>query len=270
MTPRRSPPRAAPGSCAAQTASWCRRRRPGFRPSTLPWRASTRFRGRCGGSWSPSRLPEQAYPLPNLLVMVAIWAVEQRLAPAQRQIAAADEAVVQQAVRPLLQGITEIDEDVRADDQVKVVERTVADQVVAGPRDARLKRSVEARAPAGDCVVVRQRALPAGRLVGLLVLAHTLERIGPHPRHGDQVLVQVGGVDVAPIEDAFLFEQDGKPVDLLAGRAPGHPHARRGVRAEKRPDLLADSAHELGVAEHARDLHADIAEEPLHALRVVQ
>src|SRR5207247_7355396 len=140
----------------------------------------------------PSRRPEQAYPLPNLLVMVAIGAAEQRLAPAQRQVAAADEAVVQQAVRPLLQGIAEIDEDVRADDQVKVVERTVADEVVAGPRDARLKRSVEARAPAGDCVVVRQRTPPAGPPGGLLVLAHTLERLGPPPRHRDHGPVQVG------------------------------------------------------------------------------
>src|SRR5690348_12947500 len=93
---------------------------------------------------SPSRLAEQVCPAPHLLVMISVGTVEQRLALAQRQVAATDQAVVEEAVDTLLERWPEIDEHVGADDEMEVVERSVRDEVVVRPGDPRLQARIEA------------------------------------------------------------------------------------------------------------------------------
>src|SRR5690349_12294696 len=92
---------------------------------------------------SPSRLAEQVYAAPHLLVMMSVGTIKQRLALAQRQVAAADQAVVEEAVDPLLERWPEIDEHVGTDDEMEVVERSVGEEVVVGRGDRRLQARVE-------------------------------------------------------------------------------------------------------------------------------
>src|SRR5438045_8620198 len=73
---------------------------------------------------SPSHLAVQVHPVPHLLIVVSIWAVEQRLALADGKKAAADQAVIKQAVSALLKRPSEIDEYVRAVDEETLVERS--------------------------------------------------------------------------------------------------------------------------------------------------
>src|SRR5207237_1232102 len=75
---------------------------------------------------------------------------------------AADQAVVDEPVGSLLQRLPEIDEHVRAHDEMEVVERAIGGEVVLGPGDAPRQAAVEASAPAGDRVVVGEAA-PAAR-----------------------------------------------------------------------------------------------------------
>src|SRR6266566_5342880 len=126
---------------------------------------------------SPSHLAVQVHPVPHLLIVVAIWAVEQRLALADGKKAAADQAVIKQSVSALLKRPSEIDEYVRADDEMKVVERSVGDQAVARPGDASLQIAVEPRVPSADRVVIGEGAATAGLLIGLLKPAHPVDRI---------------------------------------------------------------------------------------------
>src|SRR5947208_937819 len=99
---------------------------------------------------SPSDLSEQVNPVPHLFVVVAIRTVEERLTLADGQITAANQAVVEQPVGALLEVWAEVDEHVRADDEVEVVERSVGDQAVASPRDAVLQPQIEPGGAASD------------------------------------------------------------------------------------------------------------------------
>ena len=83
-------------------------------------------------------------------------------------------------------------------------------------------------------------------------------------------LVHVGCVNAGPAEDAGFVEQYGQRVDLLARRAAGDPDPRRWVCAEQGDDLFAYAPHQLRVAEHARHVEADRAQEALHAGGVVE
>src|SRR5690242_10877827 len=219
---------------------------------------------------SPSRLAEQVYPAAHLLVMLSVGSVEQRLTLAQRQVAAADQAVVEEAVDPLLERWPEIDEHVGADDEMEVVERSVGDEVVVRPGDARLQARVEAGGASHHRVVVGERTPSATLLVRLLETSHPLERISPEPSHREHVLVQVGRVDGAAAEESFLSQQHRQRVDLLAARASRNPDPARRIREKQRDHLVAKAADELRVAEHRRHADPDKAEESLHERRLVQ
>src|SRR5947208_3283494 len=202
--------------------------------------------------------------------VVAIRTVEERLTLADGQITAANQAVVEQPVGALLEVWAEVDEHVRADDEVKVVERSVGDQAVASPRDAVLQPQIEAGGAASDGVVVGQAGLSAGGLVRLFVSPDPFHRVGAQPGYGEHVLIEVGRVDVAALEESLFLQQDGKRIHLLAARAAGDPDSRRWIRPEEGDHLLAHAPHELRVAKHAGHVHAHDPQEPLHAARVVQ
>src|SRR6267378_1953782 len=104
--------------------------------------------------------------------LVTIRTVEKRLAFAEGQKSATDQAVVHEALGTLLERGLEINEYVRADDEMEIVERSIANQAVAGPCDAALEVSIEACGPAGNRVVVGQARLAAGRCICLLIPPH--------------------------------------------------------------------------------------------------
>src|SRR6266576_5694386 len=183
-----------------------------------------RSRRRLASRASPSRLAVQAHSVPHLLVVVAIWTAEQRLALADGKKAAADQAVIKQSVSALLKRRSEIDEYVRADDEMEVVEGSVGDQVVPGPGDAALQIAVEPRGPSADRVVIGEGAATAGLLIRLLEPPHAVDRIGPESRNRQHVLVQVGRIKGASAEHPFFVQQDRKRIDLLAGGASRDPN----------------------------------------------
>src|SRR6202008_2432844 len=68
--------------------------------------------------------------LGELLVMRFVGGEARGLLAAQAQEAEADEALVEEAMHPLLQVAVEVDEDVPADDEMELVEGPVRGQVV--------------------------------------------------------------------------------------------------------------------------------------------
>src|SRR5487761_1135995 len=110
--------------------------------------------------WS-SNLVEQVDVAAYLLIPAAFRAENQRFLLAEREVSGPNQAVVEETVRALLKAGPEVDQNVGAQDQVKLIERAVADQVVARPGDVPLELSMKARRLAGDRVKVRDPALAA-------------------------------------------------------------------------------------------------------------
>ena len=92
----------------------------------------------------------------------------------------------------LLERGFEVDQDVVAEDHVELVERTVADEVVAGPCDVSLELMLEPRAVAGDRVEVGDRTRAPRARVRTLVSAYPFERVCTRPSDGEALLVEVG------------------------------------------------------------------------------
>src|SRR2546421_12913136 len=86
-----------------------------------------------GALWSPSHLAEQVHTVPHLLVIVPIRTVEKGLALAEGQKPTTDEAVVHEAASALLEPPSGINEYVGANDQMKIIERSIGHQAVASP-----------------------------------------------------------------------------------------------------------------------------------------
>src|ERR1044071_5267784 len=114
-----------------------------------------------GGGATSRHLAVEA--LRELLVMRFVRGEARGLLHAQAQEAEADEALVEQAVHPLLQVAVEVDEDVAADDEMELVERPVRGQVVLGERDVAAQIRVEHRVAVARLVPARE-PVPAARL----------------------------------------------------------------------------------------------------------
>src|ERR1700682_2298829 len=123
----------------------------------------------------------------------------------------------------LLQGGPEVDQDVRTNDHVKLVERSVRDEVVPCPRDVALQATVEARAAARNRVVVGQLTSPTRPRVMALESPNAVERICADSSHGEGIRVEVGGVDAGAPKDALFLQHDGQGIDLLARGTADHP-----------------------------------------------
>src|SRR5207248_5234186 len=120
--------------------------------------------------------------------------------------AKAGETVVEEAVDPGLERPVEVDEDVAAEDDLKLVEAAVLGEVVLGPDDVLAKVGVEERAVVGSHVVLGERAAAPGPDVVVGVLLHPVERIDACARLLEYELVDVGGVDAGPVVETVLAE----------------------------------------------------------------
>src|SRR5213592_320055 len=83
--------------------------------------------------------------LGELLVMSFVRSEPRRFLQAQPQEAETDQAVVEEAMDPILQDAVEIDEHVPADDEVEVVERPVGGEVVLREHDVAAQLRVQHR-----------------------------------------------------------------------------------------------------------------------------
>ena len=151
---------------------------------------------------------------------------------------------------PLLQGRPEVDEHVPATDQVEVAEGGIPGQVVPC-EDAHV-----ADRPA-DLITPLHPAEEPSQPLRRDVRGNLL-RIGAGPRLRESRLAQVGGEDLngrpASRQPSQAFEQaDHERIDLLAGGAPGHPHANGrigpSIRQEAGEHLIDQDLEGLRVAE---------------------
>src|SRR5260221_3548827 len=101
--------------------------------------------------------------LAELLVMRFVWSEPRRLLQAQPQEAEADEAVVEEAMDPVLEGAVEIDEHVPADTEAAVVEPAVGGEVVLREHDVAAQLRVQHH-PAVPGLVPAGQAVPPSRL----------------------------------------------------------------------------------------------------------
>src|SRR5690349_19549812 len=129
-----------------------------------------------------------------------------------------NEAVVKQLLYAMLERPIEVDQHVPAEDDVEFTERLVGDQVVLREDDILGERRIEERPVVFRRVVLRERPGAARLDVILRVLLHAIERKDPAARMAKNNLVDVGGVDARAIEQAFLLEENGHRVHLLARR----------------------------------------------------
>src|SRR5258708_11439472 len=112
-----------------------------------------------GGPLISSHLAVEA--LGELLVMRFVWSEPRRFLQAQPQEPEADEAVVEEAMDPVLQGAVEIDEHVPADDEVEVVERPVGAEGVLREHDVAAQLRVQHRPVVAGLVPARAACPPA-------------------------------------------------------------------------------------------------------------
>ena len=152
----------------------------------------------------------------------------------------------------------EIDQQVAATEQIELGERRVLDDVLHGEHHR--VADVFLHLVAG--VVLGKEAAQAFRRDVL----GDVGRIVTGPRHGDGVVVEVGGVDLnvqfplLPGADLILQleQEDGDRVGFLAAGATGHPDAEhvvlRLVCQQRWQDGLLERDKGLGVAEKAGDI----------------
>ncbi len=83
-------------------------------------------------------------------------------------------------------------------------------------------------------------------------------------------VIDVGGVEQRAVEKAFLAEQDGEGIQLLAGAATGDPDLERRIGAQMRHDFFADGAEIKRVAKQFADLNREIGQKLAQHRRIVQ
>ena len=180
------------------------------------------------------------------------------------------DARAEQAEHLLLQFGPEVDEHVAAHDQLKLVERTIRHEIVLGEDGLRSEHRIEAGDVAVGAVVLRERLAPAAAQVVLGVELHPLQRERARPRALQRRLVDVGRVDPRAVEQALLVQGDRHRVDLLARRAAGVPDADERIGPQQREHVLAQRPVKARVAEHLGDVDRQVAQQAVHARRVVQ
>ncbi|MCY1403497.1 hypothetical protein D9M71_186810 [compost metagenome] len=122
----------------------------------------------------------------------------------------------------------------------------------------------------GRGVVIGEGCTAAGLLVIGGITAHALDRIDALPGLLQRTRVDVGGVDDAAFKQAFLAQQDGHGIDLLARAAAGNPYLDGRVGLEQRHHVAADRQEMLGVAEHLADRDRQVLQQMHERTRVVQ
>ena len=168
---------------------------------------------------------------------------------------------MEQLEHALLEPALEVDEEVPARDEVEVRERRVLEQAVRREQDRLAEPLGHAVAPGRPPEKAPQ---PLGAHVGLDGLG-----VDPGPADGDGPLAEVGGEHLDPGRGGqrrgVLGEQDGDRVRLLAGRAPGHPHADLVVEPlpleQGGDDRRLEDLERVGVAEKVGDGDEEVVEQ---------
>ena len=129
---------------------------------------------------------------------------------------------------------------------------------------------VEHRRTVGRGIVLRERRAAAGSAMVLRELRDAVEFVDAGLGALAGGGADVGGVEQRALLEAFLAEQDGQRVQLLAVGAARHPDLQRGIGAQVRHDLLAQRPVIVGIAEHLAHLDGEEADQLRQHRRIVQ
>ncbi|MNN43131.1 hypothetical protein D3C81_1573540 [compost metagenome] len=122
----------------------------------------------------------------------------------------------------------------------------------------------------GAGVVLGKIAAPAGQAVVFFVLAHALHRIDALLGPVQGTWVDIGGIQDGALEQAFLAQQDGHRIHLLAGAAASDPDLDRRPGAQQRHHFVAQGKEVARVAEHLADRDRQELQQLHEHARVVQ
>ncbi len=175
------------------------------------------------------------------------------------------QGVVKRLDDALLEGLIEVDENVAAAHQVELRERWVSREIVLH-EDAHVSNALD---DAIAALGLREKSLPplvadvAERAVRVEPRARGLDRLAVHVRPED--------LDGSRRLAQEFDERDRQRVDLLSGRAPGHPHpngCRVGfVREQDGEDVRFQALEDRRIAEERRDVDEGVLVEGEDLLR---
>ena len=177
---------------------------------------------------------------------------------------------MEQIDHPILQITLEVDHHVAAHDQHHLPEHFVRDDVVLRKHHVLAQRGIKPGRPVLLHRVVSQTPRPSGRVVVALAPGDGFRRVDsvPGPRQG--IRVDVGGVDLGPIQQAGLLEQDGHRIHLFTRRTAGMPDFEIGVGAQDREHLLPNRGKAFRIAKGLRHIDRNAIDRLVQETRLVQ
>lgn len=149
-------------------------------------------------------------------------------------------------------------------------EHRIGGQAVIGKHDVAFEAAIEHRAVVGGGVVIGQGPAAAGLQIIAAELCNAVDAEGAGFGHAQRFGIDVGGVDHRFFQQAFFVQQDRQRPDFFTGAAAGHPEFDRGIGAQYRHRMLAQTAEIGRVAEHLRHLHGEELHRLRKCLRLVQ
>ena len=179
-------------------------------------------------------------------------------------------AFAEQMQDPILKFLAEIDQDVAADNEVHFSKGSVCHQIVVGKQDVLFQESLHRCMTITGRIIIPESAFSPRLMVVVGIFLNPLKWIYALSGFVDGRFVDVRGIDLDPIEQAFFLEQNGDRIDFLTGCASGQPDANERQRLQFRQNAFPHAAVKRRVPEHFCDTDRKIVQQSKKCLPIVE
>src|SRR6476659_2490267 len=151
-------------------------------------------------------LPVDLFRSVDLFVAFLIRGKSERFLAAECEDAERGQAVVEKCEHSRLESFVEVNENVAAENDVELAERSIRDEIVLRENDVLRETRRKQRAVVFRYVVIRERALTTGGDVVLRVLLHSIERKDSRFCFLKHDFIDVCRINARPLVKPLLFQ----------------------------------------------------------------